>query len=136
MSQSSHDFTRRQALAGLGGVSVLAFGSGALGGCQFLSAAPEAASADAKLDDIAYRMLAHEPGRATSLGVDKGEYADWRGTFGTPGQAGRDAYKATLGELLEEAKAYPREGLNADQQIGFEVVETAFSSALEGMALP
>ena len=136
MTKQSHTFTRRQTLAGLGGVSVLALGSGALGGCQFMGEVGGAQDADAKLDDIAYRMLAHEPGRATSLGVDKGEYAAWRGTYGTPGEEGRQAYKATLTELVEEAKAFPKDGLTADQQIGFEVVEASYSSALEGMALP
>ena len=136
MTNSSQHFTRRQTLAGLGGVSVLAMGTSALGGCQFMGADAGAADADAKLDDIAYRMLAHEPGRATSLGVDKGDYADWRGTFGTPGLEGRDAYKATLTQLADEAKAYPKDGLTPDQQIGFEVVETSFTSAVEGMSLP
>ncbi|MEM7702888.1 MAG: DUF885 domain-containing protein [Pseudomonadota bacterium] len=149
MTKQKHDFTRRQALSGLGGVSALAIGSGALGGCISMRGAdgqpgqPDASSTpmrvmepNAKLDDIAYKMLAHEPGRATSLGVDKGAYAEWRGTFGTPGMGGREAYQATLSELVEDAKTYPKEGLTADQQIGFEVVETAFSSALEGMALP
>ncbi|MEL6542802.1 MAG: DUF885 family protein, partial [Pseudomonadota bacterium] len=149
MTKQDNTFTRRQALSGLGGVSALAIGSGALGGCISMrgadgqpgqpgaSATPmQVMEPNAKLDEIAYKMLAHEPGRATSLGVDKGDYADWRGSFGTPGMGGREAYQATLSELVEDAKTYPKEGLTADQQIGFEVVETAFSSALEGMALP
>ncbi len=138
------NFTRRQALSGLGGVSVLAL----TGGCMTMRGAdgqPGAAGTsspttisgpDAKLDEIAYRMLQHEPGRATGLGVDTGDYADWRGTFGATGGEGRDAYRNTLTELLEDARAYPKEGLTPDQQIGFEVVESAFSKALEGMALP
>ena len=141
MTEPNPNFTRRQALAGLGGVSALAL----LPGCAAGYAATESAAsdtpmglpgADAKLDEIAYAMLRHEPGRATGLGVDTGEYADWRGTFGASGEAGREAYKATLTELLEDARTYPKEGLTADQLIGFEVVESAFSNALEGMALP
>jgi uncharacterized protein (DUF885 family) len=91
---------------------------------------------DAALDRIAYRMLAHEPGRATGAGVDTGEYAAWRSTFGTPGEAGRQAYAASLKEMVAEVRAYPKDGLTSDQQIGFEVVETAFSRAIEGMAKP
>lgn len=149
MREDTSDFTRRQALSGLGGVSALAISAGALGGCVSVrgadgrpgqpgrSATPMSVmEPDAKLDEIAYKMLAHEPGRATGLGVDKGAYADWRGTFGAPGMEGREAYRATLTELVEDAKAYPKDSLTADQQVGFEVVETAFSSALEGMALP
>jgi len=146
MTINNTNFTRRQALSGLGGVSALALSGTALAGCMSTRGADGAdglpgrsgalPGPDAKLDEIAYRMLRHEPGRATSLGVDTGKYADWRGTFGLPGAQGREAYRATLSELVDEAKAYPKAGLTPDQQIGFEVVETAFSKALEGMALP
>ncbi len=139
MRETTARFTRRQTLAGLGSVSAIAL----LPACAARTAAPASASAsisgldpDAALERVAYRMLAHEPGRATGLGVDTGEYAAWRSTFGTPGEAGRREYAATLKDLVAEVRAYPKAGLTSDQQIGFEVVETAFSSALEGMALP
>ncbi len=138
MRESTATITRRQTLAGLAGTSALAL----LPACA-AKPAPASASAslaglapDAALDRVAYRMLAHEPSRATGLGVDTGEYAGWRSTFGTGGAAGREAYATTLKELVAEVKAYPKEGLTSDQQIGFEVVETAFTSALEGMAKP
>ncbi|MCR9178806.1 MAG: DUF885 domain-containing protein [Erythrobacteraceae bacterium] len=137
MRERYADFTRRQTLAGLGGVSALALLPACARGDMPSAGAPVADLApDAALDRIAYRMLAHEPGRATGLGVDTGPYAAWRSTFGTPGADGRSDYAATLKELTAEARAYPKEGLTSDQQIGFEVVETAFSKALEGMAIP
>ncbi|MEQ5787153.1 DUF885 domain-containing protein [Erythrobacter sp. NFXS35] len=137
MRERFSDFTRRQALAGLGGVSALAL----LPACARTAAAPASTpiaslAPDAALDRIAYRMLAHEPGRATGLGVDAGDYAAWRSTFGTAGEEGRSAYASTLNELVAEARAYPKQGLTSDQQVGFEVVETAFAKALEGMAMP
>jgi len=138
MRENHADFTRRQTLAALGGVSALAL----LPACAATATAPNSGAPvagldpDAALDRIAYRMLAHEPGRATGLGVDTGEYAAWRSTFGTAGAQGRSEYAATLKELVAEARAYPKDGLTSDQQIGFEVVETAFSKALEGMAMP
>lgn len=138
MRESTTQITRRQTLAGLGAASTIAL----LPACAATGTPPPAGAKlasldpDAALDQIAYRMLAHEPGRATGAGVDTGDYAAWRSTFGTPGEAGRDAYAATLKELVAEARAYPREGLTSDQEIGFEVVETAFSRAVEGMALP
>lgn len=136
MRERNADFTRRQSLIGLGGVSALAL----LPGCSGLYAEPETASLagldpDAALDRIAYRMLVHEPARATGLGVDTGDHAAWRSTFGTAGEEGRNQYAATLRELLAEARAFPRSGLTPDQQTGFEVVESAFAKALEGMAL-
>ena len=142
MRENHADFTRRQALAGLGGVSTLALlpacaaTTTATGPAPGLGAPIAALGPDAALDQIAYRMLAHEPGRATGLGVDTGEFAAWRSTFGTPGEEGRSEYASTLKELVAEARAYPKQGLTSDQQIGFEVVETAFSKALEGMAMP
>ena len=142
MRETNTDFTRRQALAGLGGVSAIAL----LPACAasrpesiapgLPSGSAAANAADTKLEQIAYRMLAHEPGRATGLGVDTGKYAAWRSTFGTPGEAGRAAYAASLKDMVAEVRAYPQDGLTSDQQIGFEVIETAFSRAVEGMALP
>jgi len=132
-------FTRRRTLAALGGVSTLALLPAA---ARAASDAPPASGPiagldpDAALDRIAYRMLAHEPGRATGAGVDTGAYAAWRSTFGTPGEAGRQAYAASLKEMVAEVRAFPKDGLTSDQQIGFEVVETAFSRAIEGMAKP
>lgn len=145
MRERHSKFTRRQALSGLGGVSALALlpacvatrgadGQPGLPGAS--GTAMKLPDPDTKLDQIAYAMLRHEPGRATSLGVDTGDYADWRGTWGTPGIAGKEAYKATLSDLVEQARSYPKDKCTQDQLIGFEVVESAFSKALEGMALP
>ena len=133
------NFTRRQALAGIGGVSTLALLPGCATGYDSAveTTTPDLAlGPDQKLDEIAYAMLDHEPGRATGLGIDTGDYADWRGTFGLTGSEGRTAYKSTLEYQLKEAREYPKEGLTADQQVGFDVVESAFSKAVEGMNLP
>lgn len=131
--------TRRQSIAGLAGVSALAMMPAAVRATTPMPppGGPIAGKgADAALDAIAYRMLAHEPGRATGLGVDTGDFASWRSTFGMPGEAGRASYATALKEMVAEIKAYPKDGLTSDQQIGFEVVETAFTRATEGMALP
>ncbi|MEL7453997.1 MAG: DUF885 domain-containing protein, partial [Pseudomonadota bacterium] len=138
MTQTNLKITRRQALYGLGGVSALALlpackqlGLDATDGGEFAALEPDAA-----LEQIGYDMLAHEPARATSLGVDTGDYAAWRGTFGTPGPEGRAQYASTLERLRDGARSYPKDGLTADQLTSFEVVESAFSKALEGFALP
>ncbi len=139
------DFTRRDALGRIGlgasGAAALALLPACAKGAPVANTAAAgtaaaSTAADAALDKIAYAMLAHEPGRATGLGVDVGEYAHWRSTFGEPGKAGETDYAATLKKLLAEARAYPRAGLTPDQVVGFEVVESAFARALEGMALP
>ena len=136
MRETNTNITRRQALYGLGGVSALALVPGCAGAAYQAATQPVTLTPDEMLDEIAYAMLKHEPGRATGLGVDTGQHADWRGTFGTPGEAGRTDYKATLRWALEQARSYPKDNLTPDQQVGFDVVESAFSKALEGMDLP
>ncbi|MBV7259428.1 DUF885 domain-containing protein [Erythrobacter crassostreae] len=133
MTDTNFTLTRRHALKGLGGVSALAL----IPGCSdMLGNSAPALAPDAMLEKIGYDMLEHEPGRATGLGVDTGDYAAWRGTFGTPGAEGREKYKATLTRLRDEARDYPKDSLTPDQQVGFDVVESAFDKAVEGMNLP
>ncbi|MCK0128935.1 DUF885 domain-containing protein [Erythrobacter sp. F6033] len=132
MTDTNFTLTRRHALKGLGGVSALAL----IPGCSDILGSAPALAPDAMLEKIGYDMLEHEPGRATGLGVDTGDYAAWRGTFGIPGEEGREKYKATLTRLRDEARDYPKDGLTADQQVGFDVVESAFDKAVEGMSLP
>ena len=136
MTDTANAFTRRQALYGLGGVSALALIPGCAPAAMNSASGTASTPAEALLDKIAYGMLAHEPSRATGLGVDTGRYADWRGTFGTPGPEGQRAYARTLSQLLAEARAFPKAGLTTDQQTAFDVVESAFSKSLQGMALP
>ncbi|MEL7219066.1 MAG: DUF885 domain-containing protein, partial [Pseudomonadota bacterium] len=144
MRDNQKTISRRQALGrigtGLGGVSTLALLPGCVSGYAADGAPGQPGTslngADAKLDEIAYAMLKHEPGRATGLGVDTGQFADWRGTFGATGAEGRSDYKSTLKQLLADARSFPKDNITADQQVGFDVVESAFSKAVEGMDLP
>lgn len=130
MTTERCDLTRRQALTGLGGVSVLA-----LGGCATL---PRAVSRDvpALLDDIAYNLLSHEPERATSLGVDTGVHAALRGRLEDQSPRGQAAYAQTLRADLGRVQAVDRAGLDADTLTNLEVVESAYALALDGFALP
>ena len=130
MTAQSFDFTRRQALAGLGGVSALA-----LGGCATTPRAP-AGDVGALLDDVAYNLLAHEPERATSLGVDTGAYASLRGRLEDQSPRGQAAYAETLRADLARVRTADRAGLDADTVTSLEVVESAYATALDGFALP
>ncbi len=130
MFTKSIDLTRRQALTGLGGVSFLA-----LSGCATV---PTAGANDvgALLDSVAYNLLGHEPDRATSLGVDTGEQAGLRYKLEDQSQAGQDAYAATLRRDLARVRAVDRTGLDPATLTSLEVVESAYTKALEGFALP
>lgn len=130
MTASSFDFTRRQALAGLGGASVMA-----LGGCATVPPATRRNVA-ALLDEVAYNLLEHEPERATSLGVDTGAHAALRGRLEDQSARGQAAYAQTLRSDLARVRAVPREGLDPDTVTSLEVVDSAYATALDGFALP
>ncbi len=130
MTTFAIELTRRQALAGIGATSALA-----LTGCR-TTPAPAAAGPDQWLETVGYNLLAHEPERATGLGVDVGPYAGLRGKLEDQSIAGQLAYAATLRRDLDATRAFPRAGLTADQLTSFEVVESAYSTALDGFALP
>ncbi len=133
---TDYSFTRRQTLAGIGaGVSLTA-----LGGCASTVAstmgAPLGQSPEAALDQIAYNLLAHEPERATGLGVDVGAYAQLRGKLEDQSQAGQDAYAETLKTDLATIRATDTSSFDPATRTSYEVVESAYSNALDGFALP
>ena len=124
--------SRRSFIGVLGTTTALA----TLPGCVTTFAAPSATSAEALLDDIAWNLLRHQPTRATGLGVDTAEHAWLRGRLEDASAAGRSALKATLRSDLERARAYPKDGLDPATRTSFEVVESAYATALDGMELP
>jgi uncharacterized protein (DUF885 family) len=132
MNALSHPrLTRRQTLAALGATTALS-----LSGCKTYAAASAASDPDAWLEQVGYNLLAHEPERATGLGVDTGQYAGLRARLEDQTEAGQQAYADTLRRDLATTRAFPREGMTADQLTSFEVVESAYEVALEGFALP
>ena len=136
MTNHSFETTRRQVLAGLGATTALT-----LGGCAAV-ARPDSVSATGPdgatqlLEDVAYRLLAHEPTRATGLGVDTGQYAYLRGQLEDSSPQGLAAKAATLKQDLERVRSFPRNGLDSTSLTNLEVVESAYRLALDGLALP
>jgi uncharacterized protein (DUF885 family) len=135
MSHITTEITRRQALAGLGaGASLLA-----LGGCERVlsqSASAQSGEGAALLEDVAWNLLRHEPERATSLGVDTGAHAALRAQLEDQSPAGQKAYAETLRADLARVREFDTASLDADTRTSFEVVESAYSTAIEGFALP
>lgn len=125
--------SRRSFIGALGASTALTV----LPGCVTAPAsAGGQASAEALLDDIAWNMLQHEPTRATGLGVDTGAHAALRSQLGNASPEGQAAYAATLRADLERARAFPRDGLDPATRTSFEVVESAYATAIDGMELP
>ncbi len=134
MTRTSFEITRRQTLAGLGATTALA----ACAPQEVASGIPvlERLTPQEELDRIAFNLLQHEPERATGLGVDTGQWASLRARMEDQSQAGQDAYAATLREDLAFVRAYDTSALDADNRTNFEVVESAYATALDGFALP
>lgn len=88
------------------------------------------------LDQIAWDLMSHEPERATGLGVDIGGKAHLRGRLSDLTPAGQAAYSERLAVQLGLARTFPKETLSPATRTSFEVVESAYSTALEGFALP
>jgi len=130
MSGPKANFTRRQTLAGIGGASALS-----LGGCATVGIEP-GSNVAALLDDVANNLLSHEPQRATSLGEDTGARKNLRYRLEDQSRAGQAAYAAKLRRDLSRIAAIDRAGLDATTVTSLEVVESAYTSALEGFALP
>ena len=129
--QSNFRVTRREALAGIGGASAIA-----LSGCTTLASAGQPGQASALLDDIAWRLLAHSPTSATALGLDVGEHAAMRGRLGDRSAAGDEVLAATLRADLARVRSVDLAALDPATRTSFEVVQSAYSTALEGFALP
>jgi len=131
MLLSTETFTRREALAGIG----LGGAALTLPGCVTVSRAGPA-DPQALLDDIAWNLLRHEPERATSLGVDTGANAALRGRLKDVSPGGLEAYARTLRADLARVRATDTSALDPATRTSFEVVESAYATALDGFAQP
>ncbi len=124
--------SRRQTLAALGaGAATLAVGHPAAA----LQAEPESGAA-ALLGSVADNLLAHGPEGATALGIDTGERAAMRGQLSDRSPAGVAALAATLKADLARVRAADTSGLDHQARTSLAVVDSAYSVALEGFALP
>ena len=108
--------------------------SGALLAAPLRAAAPTGATA--LLDRIAWALLELEPTRATGLGVDTGAHAGLRGRLGDSSEAGVEAKRRLLARSLADLARLPRAGLDAGTLASVAVAQSAFRTALDGMALP
>jgi uncharacterized protein (DUF885 family) len=134
------NFSRRDALSTIGAT---------IGASSALATAPAIAKtraaggaridegqAKALLDRIADHFLAVSPETATSLGVDKGARAGLRSRLGDRSQAGQDRLRAMIASDLRAVEALDLSGLSHSTRTSFEVVKSAYRTALKGFALP
>ncbi|MFC7537045.1 DUF885 domain-containing protein [Sphingomonas sp. GCM10030256] len=126
--------TRRQAVAALASTAAMPL----LSGCATLGAGRPATdeSAGALLDSIADNLLRLQPETATSLGVDKGPREKLRSLLSDRSAKGQRAIAATLRADLARAQGVNTSSLSHSTRTSIEVVKSAYSTALEGFALP
>jgi len=124
--------TRRQTLSmlGAGGAAL------ALNACQPRLADSPATSAEAFLEGVAWQLLELQPEGATSLGIDTGVHAGLRRELGDRSAAGQAKLASALRSALRGANGFALDGLEPATRTSLAVVKSAFSTALDGFALP
>ncbi len=99
-------------------------------------AANAEADATALLDSIGKNLLGLSPESATSLGIDKGEFAHLRSRLADRSAAGQQRIANVLRADLARANAVDVAPLSHSTRTSVEVVRSAYTTALEGFALP
>ncbi len=128
------DFTRRQAVAALASTAAMPL----LSACKKEIGAGREASGDPLplLNSFADHFLDLYPEAATGLGVDTGARAALRGRLEDRSAAGQNRIASVLRDDLHRAKAFDASGLNFQMRTNFEVVRSAYETAVEGLAQP
>src|SRR3954469_7871417 len=129
-------FTRREAIAALASTAALPL----MAGCARQGGATPPASNDADalklLDEIAENLLRLQPEGATSLGIDTGTRAALRSQLADRSAAGQQRLATQVRTDLDRVKAIDTSALSFAMRTSVEVVRSAYTTALEGFALP
>ncbi|HXG69324.1 MAG TPA: DUF885 domain-containing protein [Gemmatimonadaceae bacterium] len=135
----THRFlTRREMLAALASVAALPLVSA----CTGYRLPPTTtttggdAGALALLESIANNLLSLLPESATSLGIDVGTRAGLRSQLTDRSAAGQQRIARQLRTDLARLNAFDASGLSYATRTSFDVVRSAYSTSLEGFALP
>jgi len=130
-------FSRRQAVAALAAATTLpmiARSNPAFAAIQ--AAAPGDASANALLDSIADNLVRLFPESATQLGIDKGDRGSLKSELRDRSGIGQQRIAQTIRADLARANAIDLSTLSHSTRTSFEVVRSAYSTALEGFMQP
>jgi len=97
---------------------------------------PNEASALALLDAVADNLIRLSPDGATSMGIDTGARAALRSMLADRSAEGQRRIANQLRSDLARVNAFDASGLSHATRTSFEVVRSAYGTALEGFALP
>ena len=128
--------SRREALAALATLSVLPLLTARGGVDAFPAATADEAGARELLDSVANNLLNLAPESATHLGIDNGTRSALRAELADRSAAGQQRIARQLRTDLARLKAFDATGVSHATRTSFEVVRSAYTTALEGFALP
>jgi uncharacterized protein (DUF885 family) len=94
------------------------------------------ASALTLLDEVAENLIRLKPEQATSLGIDTGARAALRSLLADRSAEGQRRFANQLRVDLDRVNAFDTSGLSYATRTSFEVVRSAYATALDGFALP
>ena len=101
-----------------------------------MPATPNDARVIALLDDVANNLIRLAPEQATSLGIDIGARAALRSMLSDRSTEGQRRIANQLRADLERVNAIEMSGLSHATRTSVEVVRSAYTTSLEGFALP
>jgi len=130
--------SRREAIAALASTAALPLMSGCGRDRATTALAPGANDREALtlLDGVADNLLRLLPESATSLGIDTGARAALRSQLGDRSAEGQQRIATQLRADLARINAFNTSGLSPAVRTSFEVVRSAYTTSLEGFALP
>ncbi|HEX6434647.1 MAG TPA: DUF885 domain-containing protein [Gemmatimonadales bacterium] len=128
--------SRREAISALASTAALPLISACMGNRPPTRTGTPEADAVAVLDRAAEHLLSLFPESATSLGVDTGTRAALRSQLTDRSAAGQERVAQQLRGDLERVRAVTSTGLSGAVRTSLEVVRSAYTTSLEGFALP
>jgi uncharacterized protein (DUF885 family) len=123
-------------MAALASAAALPLLNGCTGGDSANPPRPTEAQAVTLLDELAENLLRLVPESATSLGIDTGARAPLRSQLTDRSIAGQQRIAQQLRADLARADGFDISGLSHATRTTFEVVRSAYATALQGFALP
>jgi uncharacterized protein (DUF885 family) len=124
--------TRRQTMGALAASAAMPV----LSSCRKTTTGGPSGDPLAVLDAFADHFLTLSPESATSLGVDTGARAGLRSKLQDRSAAGMQRVTSVVRDDLDRAKAFDTSHLDFQMRTNFEVVRSAYETALEGFAFP
>ncbi len=128
--------SRREALAALASAAALPLVSSCVRGDVSTPPMPNDTDALKLLDSIADNLLRLQPEAATSLGIDTGARAALRSQLADRSADGQQRLATQVRADLGRVNAFTTGGLSYAARTSIDVVRSAYTTALEGFALP